>query len=124
MITSNVISLDIFGKSSGTVDHYISTPFKCTIKDVRARANTDFGNDDTLTLTGGGATLGVAAFGAAMAAGDAATWTEDTSAGNTVLSKGAAVKIQASAIATVAQDPSIHVDIEFDPYATTKDDFS
>jgi len=124
MITDNIISMEVLGKSSGTVDYYCTAPFRCTIADVRARAHMDFGNDDVLTISYSGTTLGTATFGAAMAAGAAATWAENASTGNTVIPSGGQIKVQASAIATPGTGSSIHVDIELDPYARTVDDFS
>jgi len=124
MISGNVVSLEILGKSSGTVDHYCTAPFRSTLRDVRARCHVDPGDADTLTVSYGSYTLGVATFSSSISAGDAATWVEDTSSGNTVIAAGGKIKVQASELAAVGTGSTVHVDLEFDPHAATKDNFA
>lgn len=124
MITGNVISMELLGKSSGTVDYYVTAPFRCTIADVRSRCHVDPGDSETVTLAYGSYTLGVVAFGASVSAGAAGTWTEDASSGNTVIAAGGAIKVTLSQLTAVGVGSTVHVDIELDPHALTKDDFS
>ena len=124
MISGNVISMELLGKSSGTVDYFFEVPFRSTIKDVRAACHVDPGDSETITLYDtSSTTLGVMAFGASVSAGDAGTWTEDASSGNTVLSKGDTVKLTVSQLSAVGIGSTIHVDIELDPHARTADGF-
>jgi len=124
MITGNVISMELLGKSSGTVDYYCTVPYRCTIGTVRSRCHVDPGDSETITLAYGSTTLGVVAFGASVSAGAAGTWTEDASSGNTVIPVGGAIKVTASQFTAVGTGSTIHVDIELDPGALTDDNFA
>jgi hypothetical protein len=124
MITGNTISMELLGKSSGTVDYYCQVPYRCTIRTVRANCHVDPGDSETITLAWGSYTLGSMAMGSSLSAGSAGTWTEDASSGNTVISANGAIKVTTSAFSAVGTGSTIHLEIELDPHALTDDDFA
>ena len=105
--------------AAGAVTHYMRVPYRSTLRDVVALAQTDPGDAQTITITteptvgGTAVALGVVAFGATSSDGAVGTWTTDATTGDHVLEAGEFVVMTTTA-GTAAQ---VDVDIEFDPYA-------
>jgi len=104
------------GSTGAAVTEYFRVPYRCTLRDVKAVAQADIGDSETLTLTEkvAGTALGVAAFGDDIAAGALATWTADADNGDHVLEKGEFIKIVLTQCTAAGK---VDIDIELDPYA-------
>ena len=105
--------------ATGAVTTYFRVPYRCTVRDVNAIVQADPGDDETITVTyeptvGGDSTaIGTLTFGNDISAGAIASWTANTSTGDTVIDEGGFLKMVTSAAAEADCD----VDIELDPYA-------
>lgn len=105
--------------AAGAVTQYFRVPYRSTLRNFVALAQTDPGDAQTITVTteptvgGTSVALGVLAFGATSSDGAVGTWTANTSTGDHVLEAGEFIVMTTTA-GTAAQ---VDVDIEFDPYA-------
>ena len=110
--------------SGGEVTTYFQLPYECTLRAVTGIVQGDPGDDETITITGGGSVasgaggatnaLGVLTFGSDIAAGAVGSWTPNITTGGMTLLSGSLLKLVASQ-GTAACD--IDIDIELDPYA-------
>lgn len=110
---------------NGAASHsVIVNPYKCTLKNVVAMVAVDPGDSDTLTITAGtgGETLGVYTFGTSLSKGSVGTWAANSTYGDHVLAAEEGILIAGSNGA--ADYAYVHIMVEFDPHALTKDTFS
>jgi hypothetical protein len=108
------MSILCLGTTSGTT-RYWQVPYACTFRDLIAIAgNSDPGVSETVTVTNAtqSHTLGVATFGADIAAGAKATWVADATYGNLVCAAGDILTFVATADAAT---DIIELIIELDP---------
>lgn len=90
-------------------------PYRCVLRDVLGGASAAITR--TFTFTYGGNTLGVFTFTAAQTG----SWAANASHGNDVIASEGSMTITQSSTATAAE---VILSVEFDPYASTKADFS
>ena len=92
---------------------YITAPFDCTVLDVQCTAQGDPGDAETVTVSEGGTTVGVATFGTDIAAGAKATYVADTTNGDRVVDKGDVITLTPSNGDAAA---NCHCNLILDPY--------
>ena len=114
MITGNQICLMV--GAAGVTVNYVQVPFNCQIGTVRATCQAQaLAGSDTVTLNDGTNDLGEAAFPATATAGLKATYTANTTYGNTNLSKNDVLTITTSAFGSSGDQAFLQ--IELDPHA-------
>lgn len=109
--------------ASGAATTYFVVPYECTLRNVIGVVQADPGDNETITITGGGTVasgasgattaLGILTFGSGIAAGATGTWSGNTTTGDTTLLAGSLMKLVTSA----ASAANVDLDIELDPYA-------
>lgn len=110
--------------SGSTMNTYRIIPYDCTLRNVTGIVQADPGDDETVTITGGGAVasgisgatnaLGTLTFGSAISSGATGTWAADATTGSMTLLAGSILKM-ASSSGSAAADCDLT--IELDPHA-------
>ena len=100
--------------TQSTAIKYFRVPYKCTVRNLRVTVQADPGDAQTVTITGGGQTIGVTTLGSGIAAGAYAELTKNATYGDTILAKNDLLTLTANQVATVAD---YVLDLELDPKA-------
>ena len=93
MMENPQIYFNVTTSTGGAVVHYVSAPFKCTVRDLVVTAIADPGDADTVTVAKASTNVGVCTFGSSLTAPcNAGAYVPDSTNKNTVFDKGDMIK--------------------------------